>query len=305
MQRYLDIHPEVQHAVARGLPVVALESTIIAHGMPYPQNVATARQVEELVRDHGATPATIAVLSGRVTVGLSADQLEVLGRPDSGVLKLSRRDLPYAVAMRRHGATTVAATMWCAKLAGIRVFVTGGIGGVHKDGADSMDVSADLMELAHTSVAVVCAGAKSILDLGRTLEVLETHGVPVIGFGTDEFPAFYARTSGFGVSCRLDSPADIAHLLHAKWTLDLQGGAVIAVPIPAEAAIDAALAEAAINQALTRAAREGVHGKALTPYLLKALNEITVGKSLEANIALVRNNASVGARVAKAYAELP
>jgi pseudouridylate synthase len=297
----LDLRDDVAEALRDGRPVVALESTIIAHGMPYPTNLETAERLEATVRAEGAVPATIAVQGGRIKIGLGERELEHLAKA-SDVLKLSRRDLPYAVAARRDGATTVAATMICAELAGIRVFVTGGIGGVHRQGESTLDVSADLLELAKTSVAVVCAGAKAILDLGRTLEVLETHGVPVIGYGTDEFPAFYTRASGYGVDERLETPQEVADLMRAKWQLGLEGGVLVAVSIPEEGALPQAEVDAAIDTALRRADKEGVRGKRLTPFLLAALNDLTAGRSLAANIALVHHNAEVGARIACAYA---
>jgi pseudouridine-5'-phosphate glycosidase len=295
------LHPDVDRALRDGAPVVALESTIISHGMPYPANVETAREVEATVRSSGAVPATIAVLEGLLRVGLSDGELDALGQA-RGVRKVSRRDLAYVVATGATGATTVAATMICASLVGIRVFVTGGIGGVHRGGQDTLDVSADLTELARTSVAVVCAGAKAILDLPRTLEVLETHGVPVVGYGTSEFPAFYTRTSGLGVDFRLDDPGQVAALMKAKWELGLEGGIVVANPIPAEHAMEAAEIERFIEEALGEADAQGVRGKDVTPFLLARLVEKTGGRSLRANIALVKNNARVGAQIACAYA---
>ena len=303
----LDCQPEVAAALAEGRPVVALESTIISHGMPWPQNAVTALAVEAEVRAHGAVPATIAVIDGRLKAGLSADQIERLGRAGPQVLKASRRDLPFLLAgatPQPLGATTVAATMIVAALAGIRVFATGGIGGVHRGAAASFDISADLQELARTEVAVVCAGPKAILDIGLTLEYLETHGVPVIGFGTAELPVFYSRDSGFRVDHRLDDPAAIARVMRAKWSLGLGGGLVIANPIPAEFALPRESIDAAIEQALADAARQRVVGKALTPFLLDRVNALTGGDSLAANIALVRNNARLAARVAVAHSML-
>ncbi|MBI3369275.1 MAG: pseudouridine-5'-phosphate glycosidase [Burkholderiales bacterium] len=302
MQSLLDIHPEVRDALAAGRPVVALESTIISHGMPWPRNVETALSVEAEVRAHGAVPATIAVMDGRLQAGLTRDQIEQLGRGGGTVAKASRRDLALLVAQGRSGATTVAATMVIAHQAGIRVFATGGIGGVHRGAAQSMDISADLQELARTPVAVVCAGAKAILDLGRTLEYLETHGVPVIGFGTDKLPAFYTRDSGFALDARLDEPAEIARLMHAQWTLGLGAGIVIANPVPAEHAMPRERIDAAIEQALAEAARRGIAGKAATPFLLARVTELTGGDSLASNIALVMNNARLAAAIAVAYA---
>ena len=291
----LDVTDEVATALREGRPVVALESTIISHGMPYPRNVAMATEVEGIVRDHGAVPATVAVLDGRPRVGLSGDDLELLAsHPD--VAKVSVRDLPYVVARGTHGATTVAATMRLAALAGIRVFVTGGLGGVHRGASTSMDVSADLTELGTTDVAVVSAGVKSILDIGLTLEVLETLGVPVLGVGTDEFPSFYSRRSGHPVPLRVDSAAEIAAVMAAKWRLGLSGGVVVANPIPAEDEIPAEEIGGIIDQALADMAALGIRGKDTTPYLLGRIVEITGGTSLEANIALVRANARFGRR---------
>ncbi|WGL52676.1 pseudouridine-5'-phosphate glycosidase [Nocardioides sp. BP30] len=293
----VEIAAEVREALEAGRPVVALESTIISHGMPYPQNVAMAREVEEIVRAGGAVPATIAVLDGVPKVGLSADELELLGSAP-GVVKVSVRDLPYVVARRQHGATTVAATMRLAALAGIRVFVTGGLGGVHRGAATSFDISADLTELGQTSVAVVSAGVKSILDIGLTLETLETLGVPVLVDGSDEFPSFYSRSSGFAAPMRVDGPAEIAAVLAAKWSLGLPGGVVVAHPIPAEDEIPAGEIGGIIEQALGDADRLGISGKDITPYLLGRIVEITEGASLTANIALVKANARLGARIA-------
>ena len=282
--------------------MVALESTIISHGMPWPQNAETALAVEAEVRSHGAVPATIAVIAGRLKAGLTPAEIESLGRTGQQAIKTSRRDLPFLVASGATGATTVAATMIIAALAGIKVFATGGIGGVHRGAATSFDVSADLQELARTEVAVVCAGPKSILDLGLTLEYLETHGVPVIGYCTDELPAFFTRDSGFGVDYRLDAPAEIARVMRAKQSLGLGGGLLIANPIPAEFALPRELIDGAIAQALVDASLQGVAGKALTPFLLDRVNALTGGLSLSANIALVLNNARLAATVAVAFA---
>ena len=295
---YLDIAPEVQHALQSGTPVVALESTIISHGMPYPQNVATALQVEAEVRAHGAVPATIAIVDGRLKAGLDRAQVEQLGQGGRAVVKVSRRDIPFIVAQGRTGATTVASTMAIAHMAGIRVFATGGIGGVHRGAQESFDVSADLQELAQTPVAVVCAGAKSILDLGLTLEYLETHGVPVVGYQTDALPAFFTRDSAFRVDYRLDSAADIARVLQAKWAMALRGGMVIANPIPVEHAMPRAAIDAAIEQALAEAQAQGIAGKESTPFLLARVCELTGGDSLASNIQLVLNNARLASAIA-------
>ncbi|MFN3811387.1 MAG: pseudouridine-5'-phosphate glycosidase [Roseateles asaccharophilus] len=299
MQDFIAYSPEVAAARAAGRPIVALESTIISHGMPYPQNVQTAREVEDIIRAGGAVPATIALLDGKIRVGLTPEELELLGRSPKA-LKISRRDLPYALAARKIGATTVAATMICAELAGIRVFVTGGIGGVHRGAETSFDISADLQELARSSVAVVCAGAKSILDIGLTLEYLETHGVPVLAIGQDNFAAFYTPDSGFKADFRIDEPAEQARFLQTKWTLGLAGGVVISNPVPAEAAMPRAEIDAITEQALGEAAAQGITGKAVTPYLLARIKALTEGRSLATNIALVKHNAQAGARLALA-----
>lgn len=299
MHSYLLFSPEVAAARAAGTPIVALESTIISHGMPYPQNVQTAREVEQIIRDAGAVPATIAIIQGKICVGLSEAQLEVLGASPEA-MKVSRRDLPYVLAQGRLGATTVAATMICAQLAGIEVFVTGGIGGVHRGAETSFDISADLQELSHTSVAVVCAGVKSILDIGLTLEYLETHGVPVVSVGQPGFPAFFTRESGFKADFQLDTPEEQAAFIRTKWQLGLAGGVVVSNPVPGEAAMAADEIDAIIAQALDEAARQGVKGKAVTPFLLARIKELTGGRSLATNIALVKHNALVGARLALA-----
>lgn len=299
--RFLDIAPNVQTALAAGEAVVALESTIITHGMPYPQNVATAREVEAVVREKGAAPATIAIIEGRIKIGLSDAELDWLGTAKD-VMKLSRADLPYAVASKRHGATTVAATMICAHLAGIRVFATGGIGGVHQGVETTMDISADLDELARTPVAVVCAGAKAILDLPRTLEYLETRGVPVVGYGTDRFPAFWSRTSELPVPLRLDTPQAIAELIRIKEALGIGGGVLVANPVPSTDEIPADEMSGFINAAIAEAKTRGVSGKAVTPFLLSTLFERTGGRSLATNIALVKNNAALAARLAASLA---
>ena len=296
----LDIAPEVQAALARGQAVVALESTIISHGMPYPQNVQTAPQVEAEVRAHGAVPATVAIVQGRLKAGLSGADIERLGRAGHAVAKVSRRDMAFVVAAGADGATTVAATMRIAALAGIRVFATGGIGGVHRGAEHSFDISADLQELAQTPVAVVCAGAKSILDLRLTLEYLETQGVPVVGYQTDALPAFFTCESGFKVDYRLDSAQAIAAAMRAQWAMGLPGGMVVANPIPADYAMDRETIDGAIAQALHEAAQQGISGKASTPFLLARVNELTGGDSLAANIALVLNNARLAAAIAQA-----
>ena len=294
---------EVRTALAEGWPVVALESTIISHGMPYPQNVAMATEVEQIIRDGGAIPATIAVLGGTPRVGLTPEDLELLAS-DANVAKVSLRDLPYVIARRQHGATTVAATMRLAALAGIRTFVTGGLGGVHRGAQQTFDVSADLTELAQTDVAVISAGVKSILDIGLTLETLETLGVPVIGYGTDDFPAFFSRRSGFAAPMRADSPAELAAIMRTKWDLGIRGGLDIANPIPEADEIPASEIDSIIEQALSDMDAKGIKGKDATPYLLGRIVEITAGESLRANIALVKNNARLGAQIAKEYAAL-
>ncbi|MBL7947716.1 MAG: pseudouridine-5'-phosphate glycosidase [Bacteroidia bacterium] len=299
----IHLHPEVAQQLQLGGPVVALESTIIAHGMPYPQNVQTAREVEAIVRENGAVPATIAILDGKIQVGLDQRQLESLGNTP-GVWKVSLRDLPFVVSEKLNGATTVAATMHIAHLAGIRVFVTGGIGGVHRGAETSMDISADLTEMGRTSVAVVAAGVKSILDIGLTLEYLETLGVPVVTFGSEEFPSFYSRGSGFQSPLRLDSPDAIARFLRAKWDLELNGSALIANPIPSEQEFPFAEMEQHIHAALDAAERQGIRGKSTTPFLLKYIADATGGDSLASNIALVKNNAALGARIATAFSSL-
>ena len=311
-QQFLDIAPEVQHALAHNLPVVALESTIISHGMPYPQNVATALKVEAEVRAHGAVPATIAIIGGRLKAGLAPAEIEALGQQGQSVTKVSRRDIPFIVAAGQTGATTVAATMIIAYMAGIRIFATGGIGGVHRGAAQSFDVSADLQELALTPVAVVCAGAKSILDLRLTLEYLETHGVAVIGYQTDSLPAFFTRESDHRVDYRLDTPVAIAKVLQVKWAMPLSiavsggmsGGMVIANPIPEEFAMPQAVIDKAIEQALREATQQRIGGKEATPFLLARVTELTGGDSLAANIALVLSNARLASRVSAALSAL-
>ena len=303
MNKYLDVAPEVAQALAEGRPVVALESTIISHGMPYPKNVQTALLVEQTIRDNGAVPATIASSGGRLKAGLSTEEIEYLGRTGRAVAKASRRDLPALVARGADGATTVATTMIIAHMAGIRIFATGGIGGVHRGAELTMDISADLEELAQTPVMVVCAGAKSILDLGLTLEYLETKGVPVIGYGTEELPAFYTRKSGFGVDYRVDSPAELAAVYAAQRELGYKGGMLVTNPIPEEYAMDKAVIDAAIEQALAEAKAQGVHGKETTPFLLARVVALTGGNSLESNIQLVLNNARLASLTAAALAK--
>lgn len=303
MNQYLDISPEVKAALDEGRPVVALESTIISHGMPYPKNVETALLVEQTIRDNGAVPATIAVIGGRLKAGLSHEEIEYLGKTGRGVAKASRRDLPALVARGADGATTVTTTMIIAHMAGINVFATGGIGGVHRGAEVTMDISADLEELAQTPVIVVCAGAKSILDLGLTLEYLETKGVPVIGYGTDELPAFYTRKSGFGVDYRVDSPEELAAMFRAQRELNYKGGMLVTNPIPEQYAMDKEVIDKAIEQALAEAKEQHVHGKETTPFLLARVVELTGGDSLESNIKLVLNNATVAAKTAAELAK--
>ena len=301
MNQYLDIHPEVAQALAEGKPVVALESTIISHGMPYPQNVETALNVEEIIRQHGAVPATIAIIGGRLKAGLSREEIEYFGKKGQAIHKASRRDLAVLCARGEDGATTVATTMIIAHMAGIKVFATGGIGGVHRGAETTMDISADLEELAQTPVMVVCAGAKSILDLGLTLEYLETKGVPVIGYGTEELPAFYTRQSGFKVDYRIDTPAELAAAFKASHAMGLPGGMLVTNPIPEEYSMPADVINAAIDQAIAEANAKGIHGKATTPFLLARVAELTGGDSLASNIRLVYNNAKVAALTAVEY----
>ncbi len=297
---YLNINDEIKEALATKKPVVALESTIIAHGMPYPKNVQTAIEVEKIIRENGAIPATIAILDGKICVGLSNDQLDVLGNTKN-VWKVSLRDMPSVISNKIPGATTVAATMRIAQMAGIRIFVTGGIGGVHRDAENTMDISADLFEMSRTSVAIVSAGVKSILDIGLTLEYLETHGVPVVTVGQDEFPAFYSRQSGFKSPLRIDDPKLIADMLKVKWEIGLSGSVLIANPIPAEFEIPNSEMEKYISQALNEAKEKNITGKEITPFLLKTISDKTGGESLEANISLVKSNAALGAKIAKSF----
>lgn len=301
---YLETNPSVLSALNEGKPVVALESTIISHGMPYPQNVETALMVEAKVRENGATPATIAIINGKMKAGLTVDEIEILGKQGQSVTKVSRRDIPMILSKKMNGATTVASTMIIANMAGIHIFATGGIGGVHRGGGETFDVSADLQELAQTDVAVVCAGAKSILDIGLTLEYLETHGVPVIGFKTDDFPAFFTRNSGFGVDYRLNTEGEVAEMLKIKWQIPLSGGVIIANPVPFEFESDPNVIDKAIRKALRNAEEQGIKGKQITPFLLSEIEQITEGLSLKTNIQLVLNNAALAARLAVAYAKI-
>lgn len=304
LNAYLDIHPEVAAAAAAGKPVVALESTIISHGMPYPQNVETALNVEKVIRDNGAVPATIAILGGRLKAGLTPEEIEYLGKTGQAVTKASRRDLPVIVAKGMDGATTVTTTMMIAHMAGIQIFATGGIGGVHRGAETTMDISADLEELANTPVMVVCAGAKSILDLGLTLEYLETHGVPVLGYGTKELPAFYTRRSGFEVDYRVDSPEELARIFKVQRDLGLKGGILVTNPIPEEYAMDFDVINKAIDEAIADSVKDGIKGKATTPYLLARVKDLTGGDSLASNIQLVYNNARLAARTACEFCKL-
>ena len=303
MNPFLDIHPEVAQALKEGKPVVALESTIISHGMPYPQNVETALNVEEIIRQQGAVPATIAIIGGRLKAGLSREEIEYFGKKGKAIHKASRRDLAVLCARGEDGATTVATTMIIAHMAGIKVFATGGIGGVHRGAETTMDISADLEELGRTPVMVVCAGAKAILDLGLTLEYLETKGVPVIGYGTDELPAFYSRQSGFGVDYRIDTPEELAAAFKAQNEMALGGGMLVTNPIPEEYAMPSDVINKAIDQAIEECNAKGIHGKETTPFLLARVAELTGGDSLASNIRLVYNNAKVAAQTAAALAK--
>lgn len=303
MNAYLSISPEVQEALKAGKPVVALESTIISHGMPYPQNVETALKVEQTIRENGAVPATIAIIGGQLKAGCTPEEIEYLGKKGQAVVKASRRDLPVLIARKADGATTVTTTMIIASMAGIRVFATGGIGGVHRGAQQTFDISADLEELAQTPVMVVCAGAKSILDLGLTLEYLETKGVPVIGYGTEELPAFYTRHSGFKVDYRIDTPEELAAAFKAKMDCGLKGGMLVTNPIPQEFSMPKEVIDKAIDQALREMDEAGIHGKQCTPFLLAKVKDITGGESLASNIQLVLNNARLAAKTAKALCE--
>ena len=294
---YLDFHPDIENALKNNLPIVALESTIISHGMPYPKNVETALMVEETVRSNNAVPATIAIIKGRLKIGLTEKEIEFLATNDE-IKKISRRDLAVAVSQQLSGSTTVASTMIIAKLANIAVFATGGIGGVHRGAETTLDISADLDELSRTNVCVVCAGVKSILDIGLTLEYLETKGVPVIGYKTSEMPAFYSTKSGFNVDYRIDAATDIAGILKTKWDLSIDGGVLVTNPIPIAFELESSVMNEAINLAIIEADNENITGKKITPYLLSKVNEITKGKSLDANIKLIKNNADLAAKIA-------
>ena len=304
LNSYLDVNPEVAQAVKEGKPVVALESTIISHGMPYPQNVETALNVEKIIRENGAVPATIAIIGGRLKAGLTPEEIEYFGKKGTAIHKASRRDLAVLCAEREDGATTVTTTMMIAHMAGIKIFATGGIGGVHRGAETTMDISADLEELAHTPVMVVCAGAKSILDLGLTLEYLETKGVPVLGYQTEELPAFYTRQSGFGVDYRVESPEQLAKIFKTHNDLALNGGILVTNPIPEEYAMPKDVIDAAIDKAIAESKEQGIHGKATTPFLLARVAELTGGDSLASNIRLVYNNAALAARTAVEYCKL-
>ncbi len=303
MEEYLQFSDEVEDAIEANIPIVALESTIISHGMPYPENINTAKQVEKIIANNGAMPATIAIINGKITVGLTEAQMEFMAT-ESQIVKASRRDLPVILTKKFHAATTVAATMICARLAGIQVFVTGGIGGVHRKAERTFDISADLQELAATNVAVVSAGAKSILDLKLTMEYLETLGVPVLGYQTDEFPAFYSRTSGIQANYRIETPEEIARIIRTKWDLGLNGGVIIGNPIPEEYSMNPEEINTAIEAALQEADERGIEGKDVTPFLLDKIKELTAGESLAANIALIENNALLGAQIAVALSKL-
>ena len=304
MNKFLKISKEVKHALDNNLPVVALESTIISHGMPYPQNVETALKVEQIVRDMGCVPATVAIIGGVLTVGCSAEDIERLGKRGTAVAKVSRRDLPIIIAKGCDGATTVAGTMYACQLAGVSVFATGGIGGAHRNSQNTMDISADLDELQQTDVMVICAGAKSILDIGLTLECLETRGVPVIGYKTEEMPAFYTQSSGHKVDYRLDSTCEIAKAYYAKQQLGLHGGMLVVNPVPSEYSMDKAFIDSNINKALAEAESKNITGKQITPFLLDKIQKLTEGKSLEANIQLVYNNVRLACEIAKELCEL-
>lgn len=304
LNKYLDVSPEVEEAVKNNKPVVALESTIISHGMPYPQNVETALNVEKIIRDNGAIPATTAIIKGRLKAGLTKEEIETLGKGGANITKVSRRDIPVIVAEGMHGASTVATTMIIASMAGIRVFATGGIGGVHRGAQETFDISADLDELAGTPVTVICAGAKAILDLKLTLEYLETKGVPVLGYKTEELPAFYTRKSGLSVDYKVDSPAELARIIHVKRELGLQGGILVGNPIPEEYSMDPEVINKAIDKAIAESIEQGISGKETTPFLLARVKELTGGDSLDSNIQLVYNNAELAAKTAVELSKL-
>ena len=303
LEKYLSVSEEVKQALAEGKPVVALESTIISHGMPYPKNVETALNVEKIVRENGAVPATIAIIKGKITVGLSPEEIEYLGKEGLAVTKASRRDLPVLCALGANGATTVATTMIGAALAGVKIFATGGIGGVHRGAQETMDISADLQEFAHTNVCVVSAGCKSILDIGLTLEYLETYGVPVLGYQTSEFPCFYCETSGFGVDYAVKDAKEVADILKTKWDLGLQGGVLVGNPIPHEYSMDHKVIDEVINKALDMAKEQGIKGKATTPFLLAMIKDLTGGDSLASNLQLAYNNAKVASQIAVEFSK--
>jgi pseudouridine-5'-phosphate glycosidase len=302
-EQFIDMNDEVKEAKADKKPIVALESTIISHGMPYPENVETAISLEDIIRKNGAIPATIAIINGRIKIGLSKDEIEFLGK-EKGIVKVSRRDMPFVIAKKLNGAATVASTMISASLAGIKIFATGGIGGVHRGAQETFDISADLVELSKTNVGVICAGAKSILDIGLTLEVLETLGVPTVGYKTSEFPAFYTRSSGHKVDYRCDSPDEIARALYTKWSLNINGGAVIANPVPAYYEMDNGKINNAIEEAISVCNAKGIKGKEVTPFLLSKIKDITGGESLKTNISLVKNNAALAAKIAVCFSKL-
>lgn len=302
-EQFIDMNDEVKEAKADKKPIVALESTIISHGMPYPENVETAISLEDIIRKNGAIPATIAIINGRIKIGLSKDEIEFLGK-EKGIVKVSRRDMPFVIAKKLNGAATVASTMISASLAGIKIFATGGIGGVHRGAQETFDISADLVELSKTNVGVICAGAKSILDIGLTLEVLETLGVPTVGYKTSEFPAFYTRSSGHKVDYRCDSPDEIARALYTKWLLNINGGAVIANPVPADYEMDNGKINNAIEEAISVCNAKGIKGKEVTPFLLSKIKDITGGESLKTNISLVKNNAALAAKIAVCFSKL-
>ncbi|MCH2023189.1 MAG: pseudouridine-5'-phosphate glycosidase [Saprospiraceae bacterium] len=303
MQRYIDIHPKIEDAIKNNKPVVALESTIISHGMPFPKNMETALEVKDIVASNGATPATIAIMNGKIKIGLTKEEIKYLSYEGNKIKKASRRDIPFLISKKIPGATTVSSTMFASQMAGIKIFATGGIGGVHRDAPTSFDISADLQELARTNVAVVCAGIKSILDLNLTLEYLETHGVPVLGYKTSELPAFYTQKSGLQVDYQLDTPEEIADLLYSKWKMKLNGGVVVTNPIPKSKQLDHQYMSKIIDKAIFEAKQLEIKGKEITPFLLKKVKDLTKGKSLISNIELVFNNAALAAKIAICYSK--